>query len=569
MKERKIFNFESKILKEETIKKFGYDPDTLGNSSSKFIIAICRFCGKNHEIRKGFFIKSGSACHKECKLKEMKKSSPFSDPDVRSKAKKTIQERYGTEFASQNKKIADKISQSRKSKDVQDKIKKTNIERYGVENPFQNEEIKAKIKDTLNAKYGVSSPLQNEEIKERAKKTNIDRYGVDNPMKNADIRQRAKETMLQKYGVDNAQKDEEIKNKTRKSFSLTVFENSKNRYNNINILREKEFWKKLSKERLKDVCKYFDVDYQSITALLVSPEFRDKYYSTYTFPKTQTQKEIKDILEGYGFKVEFNNRSVIAPLELDIYLPEKKIAIEYNGNLWHSEYILGKDAKDKHINKTRLCQEKGIRLFHIFEHQWSERKFQILNFIKAMLSCNTERYMARKCVIAGDECRTFLDDNHIQGYGNRTVKYFNLVHNDQILATMTASRHHRQNVEGNPIILNRLCIKDGCVISGGSSRLFKAFVKWAKEEEYDRILSWSDNCWTNGDIYPVLGFSLEKEYSPDYFYYNIKKHKVYSKQSQKKSNTGCPENITERDWNADRGFYRIWDCGKKLWKYNL
>ena len=90
MKQRKIFNFESKILDEETLNLFGYYPSELGKSSAKFIVATCRFCGTNINIRKGFFNKSGSACHKECKYKEMSISgSPFSNIETRKKAKET------------------------------------------------------------------------------------------------------------------------------------------------------------------------------------------------------------------------------------------------------------------------------------------------------------------------------------------------------------------------------------------------------------------------------------------------------------------------------------------------
>lgn len=71
MKERKIFNFDSKILEEETVSKFGYHPNSLGQSSAKFVVAICRFCSDKMDVRKGFFNKSGSACRKACKSKEI------------------------------------------------------------------------------------------------------------------------------------------------------------------------------------------------------------------------------------------------------------------------------------------------------------------------------------------------------------------------------------------------------------------------------------------------------------------------------------------------------------------
>ena len=87
MAKRKIFNFESKICNESTFKEFGYYPNKYGRTSSKFIISICRYCGKEMPIRKGFFNKAGSACHKACRIEEQKRLSPFADPKVREKAK--------------------------------------------------------------------------------------------------------------------------------------------------------------------------------------------------------------------------------------------------------------------------------------------------------------------------------------------------------------------------------------------------------------------------------------------------------------------------------------------------
>jgi hypothetical protein len=61
---------------------------------------------------------------------------------------------------------------------------------------------------------------------------------------------------------------------------------------------------------------------------------------------------------------------------------------------------------------------------------------------------------------------------------------------------------------------------------------------------------------------------LDKELGPDYSYINLKKpYYRLSKQSQKKSNTNCPEDKTEYEWAIENGLARLWDCGKKRWKF--
>jgi len=54
--------------------------------------------------------------------------------------------------------------------------------------------------------------------------------------------------------------------------------------------------------------------------------------------------------------------------ELDLYLPDHRIAIEYNGLLWHSEFF-GNKNKDYHLEKTDICLSKGIRLIQIFSDE--------------------------------------------------------------------------------------------------------------------------------------------------------------------------------------------------------
>ena len=422
---RKIFNYESVILVNETIKEYGYNPDKYGKASAKFIICSCRYCGEPHKIRKGFYNKSGSACHKQCKIEEMKQQkSPFLDIKVREKAKKTNFERYGFEQASSNKDIGKKISLSKLTEDY----------------------------------------------------------------KNIDL---------------TVQDEKSLKKNLRK----------------------------INKQRK-----------------LIVETIREFYFG--------------EILVKAG--------KIISPYKLDIYLPENKFAIEFNGSYWHSEAVLDvKDARRKHINKTKMCRERGIRLFHIFEYQWETRSKQLLNFIRTILNKNAVKVAGRKCEVSSDPCKEFFNANHIQGYGQGTKKFFNLVYKGKIVASMTASRHHRQGSDSKSIVLNRLCFDSGVNVQGGSSKLFKYFKEWAREEGYDKIISWSDNCWTEGNIYGVLGFDLVSESAPDYFYWDIKSKKYLSKQSQKKSNSGCPKEITERVWSIDKGLYRIWDCGKRLWSYDL
>lgn len=70
---------------------------------------------------------------------------------------------------------------------------------------------------------------------------------------------------------------------------------------------------------------------------------------------------------NYNGRIEPNTRKIISPKELDIYIPDLKLAIEYNGTYWHAEerqnniYI--------HREKSISCHNLNIRLIHIFEFE--------------------------------------------------------------------------------------------------------------------------------------------------------------------------------------------------------
>ena len=79
----------------------------------------------------------------------------------------------------------------------------------------------------------------------------------------------------------------------------------------------------------------------------ICPYCREQKY------KSVAELEILDFVRSISqTTVLSGNRSQIFPLELDIYLPDQKIAIEYCGLYWHSE-LRGKH-QDYHLTKLRL-----------------------------------------------------------------------------------------------------------------------------------------------------------------------------------------------------------------------
>lgn len=98
------------------------------------------------------------------------------------------------------------------------------------------------------------------------------------------------------------------------------------------------------------------------------------------FSTSKYEDNIADYISTfYSGELVRNSRDTISPYELDLYYPEKKIAIEFNGDYWHSEDF---KSKDYHYNKFKKCFESDIILVNIFESNWNSKKEDILSYLK-------------------------------------------------------------------------------------------------------------------------------------------------------------------------------------------
>jgi hypothetical protein len=257
-------------------------------------------------------------------------------------------------------------------------------------------------------------------------------------------------------------------------------------------------------------------------------------------------------------------------VEIDIYIPELNLGIEYNGLIWHSEYFLKKAMYKRAHEKMIEANKNGLRLITIFQDEWLHRKEQVKGFLLSVFKKRTIGIGARKTtllMIDKKEAAKFFNENHIQGSTNTDV-CFGLFYENELVGAVSGSKHHRQGHEG-VFVLNRLAFKIGYSISGGASKLLKALLLYAKHRGYLKLISWSDNRWSTGDVYEKTGFALEEIHRPDYDY--VCRSKRISKQSCQKrmllKRGAVGETEREMAWSLK--LYRIWNCGKKRWAINL
>ena len=238
------------------------------------------------------------------------------------------------------------------------------------------------------------------------------------------------------------------------------------------------------------------------------------------------EKEIKDFLLSIGLsdsQIYTNTRKVIKNKEtniyreLDFYIPDYNLAIEYNGSYYHSEH---KKPKDYHSEKFYLCEEKGIRLISIFEMDWFSSKDKLKDLIKYAI-LPKKRIPARKCNISHVSKQTaysFYNQYHIQNKSSLAKINLGLYYNNELISVMgfgSSSFHNRNHNEGD-YELHRFVTKTGYTVVGGASKLLKYF-----EEEYKPkfLLSYSWNDWFDGKLYQILGFTLDRKVPSDYYWY--------------------------------------------------
>lgn len=163
---------------------------------------------------------------------------------------------------------------------------------------------------------------------------------------------------------------------------------------------------------VKNHKKKFNIIEQNITLL------KDKNI------KSKPQKQVYDFIKSiYTNKILYNTKSIIPPQELDIYLQDVNLAIEFNGTYWHSL----KAGTDKYYqqNKTKLCLQKGIRLIHIWEDEWNDSRKQeiIKNNIKRAIGLDTKTADNIKInEISEVQYEDFCDKYNLEGYKKADIK---------------------------------------------------------------------------------------------------------------------------------------------------
>lgn len=279
------------------------------------------------------------------------------------------------------------------------------------------------------------------------------------------------------------------------------------------------------------------------------------------------EAELKEWLRSLDLDVKkFNDKMY----EIDAYISDKKIGIEYDGVYWHCHFH--KD-RNYHLNKTNYFKNKNIKLFHVFDVEWINKKNLVKSIIASKLGIYKRKIFARKCIIKEVDKLTkekFLNENHIQG--NCVSKYnLGLFYEGELVSLMTFGS--RQITKKKQFELLRFCnLQNTCVI-GAASKLFACFIKNHPDISY--IKTYADiRFYSDNGFYENLGFVKSNQSKPNYFYVNTNSGKNaellsrvnFQKHKLKDKLEIFDPTLTEEQNMINNGYIKVYDCGNYVFE---
>lgn len=434
-----------------------------------------------------------------------------------------------------------------------------------------NKEAVKKREITLERKYGVSNIMRSDSTKEQRRQKCLETYGVEHSSQRDHTVKKRQETNISRYGVSNylVKYNNDLNLHPKLTISYDKLLNLKNitpvfsaeDYKGI-IYNKKAVDYKFKCTRcynvfIKNICSWNDIERCHVC---------DKTTNTY-------EQYIEDILIKRNVVYEKHNRTILDGLEIDFYLPELKIGIEINGLYYHSNKFI--QDKQYHIKKTELCEQKGIKLLHIFGDEINNKK-ALSTRLQSILKLNRCNIGARRCEvrqISNKIKAKFVKKYHLQGDIPSNINY-GLFYKNRLLSIMTFG-HYRSCTGSSSITreyeLYRYCTMKGVSVIGGAAKLFKAFIR---NYTPTKIISYADRRYSSlsDSIYTKIGMQFSHTTIPNYWI--VIGNKRYHRYGYRKSVLAQKLKIfnielTEHENLKLNNLNIIYDCGSYKFEYSI
>lgn len=242
------------------------------------------------------------------------------------------------------------------------------------------------------------------------------------------------------------------------------------------------------------------------------------------------------IHENSPYYLEINSRSVISPYELDMYIPEKNLAIEFNGVYWHTE-AQGKD-ESYHYNKWKMCKDAGVDLVTVWEDDWRDRR----EVVETMLRSKLGMYDVNARDLTVVDVKTFREANMFfftyDLYGSNIGNHTAGLVDDSGDVVVMLSWYCMDNI----VYVDKYA--SSCAVEDGLSVLLEKVKVFARSHGCVKIVGMSDNEYSVDGVYELCGFDRVGD--------------VGARCWKVEKNT--------RVLDGDDGGNNIWDCGRVRWE---
>jgi hypothetical protein len=416
------------------------------------------------------------------------------------------------------------------------------------------------------AQTGYSNPFLMQVYQEKAMQTMIARHGVARALQNATILAKMTAEVQAQWGVPTVLMAPAIKQK--------IIETVQARYNRkfVNqdhisdeayaVLQDAVQFRALFKTKsLREVALQLGLSYDG------TRKYCDRY--GIELPRSSYEDALCAFLADH-VKIERSNRSIIRPYEIDIVVPDHNLGIEFCGLYWHGDKI--KQDRNYHVHKLNAVNAAGYRLITIFEDEWIAKREIVKSRLLNILGRSERGIGARQTTIrsiTSTMAAEFCELYHVQGAGPRGFANYGAFHAGTLIGVMTFSRG-RVALGGSstgPVELLRFTT-DGRSHPGLASRLLHRFIEETAPSE---IVSYADRRWSQGGLYPKLGFSFMGMTDINYWYVHPNRiwrdHRFKHRKDQIKHLVPDGDAMSERDIMQQLGYYRIWDCGSLKYRW--
>lgn len=411
------------------------------------------------------------------------------------------------------------------------------LEKYNIQQHTTQEEIDL----TRHQKYGFAFSKTKEEKElleiekygrlglsgiEKRNITNKKTYGVENVFANKDIIEKLEQTKLNRYGDKHFTNREKAKQTCLSKYGAETYLGSMTNANLYSNTHEcSELYKSCFDDKTALESLISSLEHKTSSALgaaLGVPygqalHLLEKHnlMSMIDLKDYSSQSE-RELVEFIGKDLCLTrDRTAISPYEIDIYVPSKKIGIEFNGSYWHSSIY--KD-KNYHFNKSKIAEKNGIRLIHIYEYEWinpAQRKKIELMLNIALGRVNNKIY-ARQCdirKISNQEAKSLNEQVHLQGHRNAQVTYGLFYKNELVqLMSFSKTKYNRNLKDDNSWEIIRGCPGSNNIVVGGVSKLFTHFIR---DYSPTKVFSYCDFNKFDGKSYEALGMKFIGYTGPD------------------------------------------------------